>query len=209
LARSRRMPRSPWLKGWSERGFAGLPLGVTRRCRALPVGSAGLAPCGSDGCARISGSTRSRRPARSSGSEQVEPCPPCCRSMPCGPVDVDDAEGCCRCARHTPEGQGASDSNSNRSGSDPQVHQPFELADFLTKATHPRAVCRLHPHGGREVTVPGRPVPVPSLGRGTCPGGISQGCRLAGGDHLGFEFAQPRTAAGDFQRQHLPVERVR
>ena len=51
------------------------------------------------------------------------------------------------------KGRGASDSNSNRSGSDPQVDQPFVLADFLTKAAHPRAVCRLHPHGGREVTV--------------------------------------------------------
>jgi hypothetical protein len=137
---------------------------------ALPFGSAGLASCGSDGCARVSRSIRSRRPARSSGLEQDEPFPPCCRSMPCGPVDVDDAEGCFRCARHKPEGQGASDSNRNRSGSDPQVHQPFELADFLTKAMHPRAVCRLHPHGGREVTVPGRPVPVPSLGRGTWEG---------------------------------------
>jgi hypothetical protein len=46
LARSRRLPGSPWLKGRSERGFAGLPLGFLRRCRALPVGSADLAPDG-------------------------------------------------------------------------------------------------------------------------------------------------------------------
>ena len=64
------------------------------------------------------------------------------------------------------KGRGASDSNSNRSGSDAQVHQPFELADFPMKAAHPRAVCRLHPHGGREVTVPDRTVPVSLPERG-------------------------------------------
>ena len=45
-----------------------------------------------------------------------------------------DPEGFFRRARHRPEGQGASDRNSNRSGGDPQLHEPFELADFLTKA---------------------------------------------------------------------------
>jgi hypothetical protein len=43
LARSRRLPRSPWLKGWPERGFAGLPPGVPRRvcsaCRFCRFGT--------------------------------------------------------------------------------------------------------------------------------------------------------------------------
>ena len=104
-------------------------------------------------------------------------------------------------------GQGAR--GSTRSGSDPQFYQPFELADFLTKATHLGAVSCFQPHGGGEVAVPDGPVPVPVLGLPACLGARPDGRRLAGGDHLGFEIGQPRLARDDFRYQHLAVEYVR
>jgi hypothetical protein len=39
------------------------------------------------------------------------------------------------------------------SGGDRQGAQPFELADFLAKAAHARAVVGLQPHRGREIAV--------------------------------------------------------
>ena len=94
---------------------------------------------------------------------------------------------------------------STRSGSDPQFHQPLELADFLTKATQPGAVSCFQPHGGGEVAVPGGPVPMLVLGQRACLGARPGDRRLAGGDHLGFEFGQPRPAVDDFRYQHLAV----
>jgi hypothetical protein len=50
-----------------------------------------------------------------------------------------------------------------RSGCCEQDYQPFELADFLVQAAHGWAVGRFQPHGGGEIALPGRPVPMLAL----------------------------------------------
>ena len=106
-------------------------------------------------------------------------------------------------------GEGRGPGACTRSGSDPQFYQPLELADFLTKATQPGALSCFQPHGGGEVAVPGGPVHVLVLGHCACLEARPGGRRLAGGDHLGFKFGQPRPAVDDRRHPHLAVEQMR
>ena len=86
-------PCSPWLKGGSEPGFAGLPPGVSRRvcsaCRFRRFGTMWQRWMHTDEPINTIMPTRSVVRLRAG----YEPSPSCCRSMPCGPVDVDDPEG--------------------------------------------------------------------------------------------------------------------
>jgi hypothetical protein len=205
LARPRRLPCSPWLKGRSGRGFAGLPLdapGTVVLCLSVRRFCTGW-----QRCARMNGSPRSRRPARSSGPEQMKLCPPHRRWMACGPLDVDDAVG--MLSSRTAPVEMAGGRRQHRSGCDPQCYQPFELADFVAKTAHVRAVCRLQPDGGGEVTVPGRSVPVARASTWHSSGSAPQEPSPRRRRPSRFRVRSTAHGGGRFLAQHLAVERVR
>ncbi len=86
-----------------------------------------------------------------SGRERDEPCPAVRRRDGVAVLRPDGRRRRgARCLRVTPAGRSRDRGPGARSGGDRQGHQPFELADFLAKAAHARAVDRFQPHRGGD-----------------------------------------------------------
>jgi hypothetical protein len=181
----------------------------TECCRALQTAAAGMAAVQA---AQRTMAGRSRSRFRSRGGATPTKSFLLCAFFHVSPAaDGGTGPPRRRCSRRAalPECEGRcaeGKASGDRSCSNRQCHQPFELADFPAETAYARSVRRLQPHGGSEVAVPCRPFPALARRSRSGPGMCTHGRCLAGGDHPGLKRDQPCTAAGDLLVQYLPAE---